>query len=628
MPLWRETQLFALATFYYAMRGSQWPEAIRERWLTYDEHECLWFSSSFGGFFFGEYTDQAIENVVVFEGVDPCNSESEFQYLSLANLQLEGLQPTIPPEISLLTALTGFSLTFDDVKEPLMETLPTEMWQLTKLSGLSLGRQVWNGTLPSEVGLLTDLEYLLLFGNELTGPIPSEIGLLTSMTSLFLDKSSFTGSLPTEIGLLTSMVDMQIYDNSFTGTIPTELGLLSNATTVFLDGNSFTGRIPSELGSMTSMLWLALYNNRLSGFVPSQLGSLTSMTRLSLHGNLLTGPIPTTFGSLNSIEQLFLDDNFLTGPIPTEFGILTDMIELTVKNNGLTGTLPTQIATMESMKALSVDNIGLTGTIPSELGLIASMESLSVRGNSFSGLIPSELGLMANLSKASFANNSFTGTIPTELVNLVSHGSLEELNLEDNYISGTVSAELCLLGQSSWGPGLSFDCDQQLCGCCWCACPGINATNSTCTDKVDPPGWPGIFPSPRNAGNLITINIFTDDYPEDLRWELSLRSGDSLWNTFESNAPLGARSLNSYTRQVESGSFYRLQLFDSFGDGICCEAGYGWFTITNSTPSLDHEEGTVIWGASGDALQSSLDVVLFIDEDGRAKLLDNNSTSI
>ena len=38
----RQKQVFALATFYYAMAGPEWPEAIRDNWMDYEQHECNW----------------------------------------------------------------------------------------------------------------------------------------------------------------------------------------------------------------------------------------------------------------------------------------------------------------------------------------------------------------------------------------------------------------------------------------------------------------------------------------------------------------------------------------------------------------------------------------------------------
>ena len=105
MPEWRKRQLFALAAFFFAMEGPNWPEAIQNDWVLYEKSECLWFSSEFGSFFEnGTYKEGSAYNFT------PCNNVGEFQSLVLANLGLSNYTPTIPPEIGLLSALSILGL--------------------------------------------------------------------------------------------------------------------------------------------------------------------------------------------------------------------------------------------------------------------------------------------------------------------------------------------------------------------------------------------------------------------------------------------------------------------------------------------------------------------------------------
>lgn len=129
--------------------------------------------------------------------------------------------------------------------------------------------------------------------------------------------------------------------------------------------------------------------------------------------------------------------------------------------------------------------------------------------------------------------------------------------------------------------------------------------------------WPGQFPTPPagNGSNAITINIRTDDYPEETSFEWSRRDVEepSLWGIIlESGNLTDSHSLHSYTMEVEPDSLYRFLILDSFGDGIA----NGWITITNSTPSILHFGGSVIWEAPGDLLVSFLDVFVWVDPDG------------
>ena len=55
--------------------------------------------------------------------------------------------------------------------------------------------------------------------------------------------------------------------------------------------------------------------------------------------------------------------------------------------------------------------------------------------------------------------NSLTGRLPSELGLLATNGSLSELRLNGNSLSGFVSASLCLVDI------ISFGCGAQVCGC-------------------------------------------------------------------------------------------------------------------------------------------------------------------
>lgn len=131
--------------------------------------------------------------------------------------------------------------------------------------------------------------------------------------------------------------------------------------------------------------------------------------------------------------------------------------------------------------------------------------------------------------------------------------------------------------------------------------------------------WPGLFPSSNSSTNAITFNIRTDNFPQELAWEWSERTGAESWNPYDSGIPLRHDTLFSYTKQVKSDTIYRMRITDTAGDGTCCYHGYGWFTITNSTASDDHDEGTVIWKKSGNEYRSMLEVFIWIDPHGMAQ---------
>lgn len=420
-PLWRQIQLFVLATFFYSFEGLHWPLVISDHWMQYDKDECLWFSSEFGLFEDGQYNP-----VRTFE-LDPCNEQGEFQQLSLVGLNLTSYDPVIPKEIELLTSLQVLAVPYNGINASIWDFVPKELPSMENLTSLLVHVNLLHGTLPTDVSLLTNLKDLRLGSNPLTGPIPTQLALLTNLELLHLYSTLTTGTLPSEFGLLTNMQEFQFYDNAHTGTIPTELVNLSDMTLFICHLTGLSGTVPSEIGLLTLLTGLAMssssFYGSFYGTLPTQIGLLSNMQYLYFELNHLTGTIPTEIGFLSNLEVFSLWENFLTGAIPSEVGLATDLQIIALPVNNLTGT------------------------------------------------IPWELALPPNLTHVFLHNNSLTGELAPGFLNKTSL-----LSLGANDLSGTISDELCLLGelpanavQDQW-VGLYFDCDDDLCGCTWCPC--------------------------------------------------------------------------------------------------------------------------------------------------------------
>ena len=79
----------------------------------------------------------------------------------------------------------------------------------------------------------------------------------------------------------------------------------------------------------------------------------------------------------------------------------------------------------------------------------------------------------------------------------------------------------------------------------------------------------------------ITVNVFTDRYPDETSWKLTDTCTGSNMNAF-----LPARTL--YTSESTSYSItfcvtpsaYQFSMFDSSNDGICCSWGVGSYTVS------------------------------------------------
>jgi hypothetical protein len=262
LPNWRKTQLFALATFFFAFEGEHWNPLIQERWMDDTKEECLWFSSGFGRFEGEEFVEWSLE-VDGYPQVDSCNSQGEFIWLDLGDLHLSGFAPYVPREIALLTSLSYIGLYDNDIEVPFAAIIPSQLLLPTHSSGLT----------GSKLGGLTSLEVLTLSENYISGQLPSELGLLTEMTILYIDMNILSGFICTELGEMTSLVELTLHDNSFWGTIPSELGQLTNLEWLGLQHLPLlTGAIPSELTLLTSLRFLDLRNSTgLSGVIPDEL---------------------------------------------------------------------------------------------------------------------------------------------------------------------------------------------------------------------------------------------------------------------------------------------------------------------------------------------------------------------
>lgn len=75
----------------------------------------------------------------------------------------------------------------------------------------------------------------------------------------------------------------------------------------------------------------------------------------------------------------------------------------------------------------------------------------------------------------------------------------------------------------------------------------------------------------------LNVTVQTDQYGGETSWEI-LMGGDVV-----AISPLYQNSaLNSVTIPLPSGDDYEFIIYDAFGDGICCDFGPGWYSLTNA----------------------------------------------
>ncbi|MFL3008387.1 MAG: PKD domain-containing protein, partial [Candidatus Neomarinimicrobiota bacterium] len=84
------------------------------------------------------------------------------------------------------------------------------------------------------------------------------------------------------------------------------------------------------------------------------------------------------------------------------------------------------------------------------------------------------------------------------------------------------------------------------------------------------------FEGSSDGDHLVGIDIMTDNYPGETSWELTDYYSGAV---VASGGPLSdANSLYNWEIYVETSAYY-FTIFDSFGDGICCTYGSGYYTV-------------------------------------------------
>ena len=85
-----------------------------------------------------------------------------------------------------------------------------------------------------------------------------------------------------------------------------------------------------------------------------------------------------------------------------------------------------------------------------------------------------------------------------------------------------------------------------------------------------------LFAQPDDA-SWLNVTVQTDNYGGESSWEII----NSDNNTVAVSPPLANNTLTNIMVFLPAGD-YAFIMYDSFGDGICCSFGQGFFGITNS----------------------------------------------
>jgi hypothetical protein len=81
---------------------------------------------------------------------------------------------------------------------------------------------------------------------------------------------------------------------------------------------------------------------------------------------------------------------------------------------------------------------------------------------------------------------------------------------------------------------------------------------------------------PFECPDMITIEIFTDEYGSETTWELVERVSGTV---VASGGPLEDEALCVWDVAVDGSLCYDWTIYDSYGDGICCDYGDGYYNV-------------------------------------------------
>ncbi|KAL7169457.1 hypothetical protein ACSBR2_034489 [Camellia fascicularis] len=256
--------------------------------------------------------------------------------------------------------------------------------------------------------------------------------------------------------------ELQLLNMNLSGSLAPELGKLSQLQILDFMWNDLTGSVPKEIGNIASLKLLLLTGNKLSGSMPNELGYLSKLIILQIDLNQISGPVPDSFSNLSSIKHLHLNNNSISGQIPPQLSNLSTLIHLLLDNNNLTGYLPSEFSNFPNLSILQLDNNNLNGAkIPASYGNFLELVKLSLRNCSLQGNVP-DLSRIPKLLYLDLSHNRLTGSIPSnqlsqkmttiDLSNNQLNGSipesfsslpsLQKLLLENNYLTGSVSASI------------------------------------------------------------------------------------------------------------------------------------------------------------------------------------------
>ncbi|KAK1317808.1 Pollen-specific leucine-rich repeat extensin-like protein 1 [Acorus calamus] len=205
---------------------------------------------------------------------------------------------------------------------------------------------------------------------------------------------------------------------------------------VDLNHADIAGYLPVELGLLTDVAVFHLNSNRFCGIVPRSLSRLHLLHELDLSNNRFVGPFPKVVLGMPALKYLDIRFNDFEGRIPSEL-FEKDLDAIFVNDNRFTSRIPDNLGeSPASVVVLANNRLGGIGAMG------GTLDEIILLNNGLSGCLPAEVGLLGNATVVDAGSNALTGVLPRSLSGLA---RVEELDLSRNFLTGFVSERLCKL---------------------------------------------------------------------------------------------------------------------------------------------------------------------------------------
>ncbi|CAB9524770.1 expressed unknown protein [Seminavis robusta] len=125
--------------------------------------------------------------------------------------------------------------------------------------------------------------------------------------------------------------------------------------------------------------------------------------------------------------------------------------------------------------------------------------------------------------------------------------------------------------------------------------------------------WPGAFPTMER--NSLVVNVDLDDHPEDVSWTVYQQIPNFEWSPLHtwSGVNATAGTLESLELCDLPPGWYRFVVQDSRKDGLCCDRGKGYVSLTGPLLPTDQSPNStmgLVWGNKGQYLEE--DEIFFL----------------